>query len=48
MRCLHIREVAEGTTVLIVACLIGKLIAIAILRHIEQDVVQRATLAGAD
>ncbi len=48
MRCLHVREMIEGTTMLVVARLIGKLIAIAVLRKVEEDIVQRAILARAD
>ena len=40
MRCLHVRELIESATVLVVARLIGKLIAIAILRQVEEDIVQ--------
>ena len=40
VRCLHVRELIESATVLVVARLIGKLIAIAILRQVEEDIVQ--------
>lgn len=48
VRCLHVGEVVEGATVLVVTGLIGKLIAIAVLRQVEEDIVQRAILARAD
>ena len=48
VRCLHVRELIESATVLVVARLIGKLIAIAILRQVEEDIVQWAILAWTD
>jgi hypothetical protein len=48
VRCLHVGKVVESTTMLVVTGLIGKLIAIAILRQVEEDIVQRAILARAD
>ena len=48
VRCLHVGKVVESATMLVVTGLIGKLIAIAVLRQVEEDIVQRAILARAD
>lgn len=45
MRCLHIGKMVESATMLVVTCLVGKLVAIAILRQVEKDIMQRAILA---